>query len=139
MAWEHLVAEHFGDLFGVAWYLRAHARFVANRVQPAAALGIEEDAAAWPERRAVEVFILVRIGAGEIGGGGDPVVDHALSLVGEHVDARAAALLLAWKGRAIWLTQKWKRSHPQRSLTRLRPFARRKPSGISLASRQRWR
>jgi hypothetical protein len=105
VAREHLVVEHLSDLLRIARHLGADARLVANRVQATAARRFEKDAALRSERRAIELFFLVRIGPGEVGGGGDPVVDHALPLVSEDVDACAAALLLARKGRAVRLVQ----------------------------------
>jgi hypothetical protein len=105
VAREHLVAEHLSDLLRIARHFGADARLVANRVQATAARRLEKDAAPGSESRAIELLFLVGIGPGEIGGGGDPVVDHALPLVAEDVDAGAAALLLARKGRAVRLVQ----------------------------------
>jgi len=105
VAGEHFVAEHFFDFFLVARHFGADARLVANAVQAAAARGLEKNAAARSERSAIELFVFFRVGAGEIGGSCDPVVDHALALVAENVDACAAALLFAREGRAIRLTQ----------------------------------
>jgi hypothetical protein len=108
-------------------------------VQATAARRSEKHAATRAERGAIELLFLVGIGPGEIGGGGDPVVDHARALVGKDIDACAAALFFARKAGAIGLTQKRKRSHSLAIVTRLCPVARRKPPGIALARRKRWR
>jgi hypothetical protein len=130
---------HLGDLLRIARDLGADARLVANPMETAPARGFEKDASARPERRAIELFLFVRVGPGEVGGGGYPVVDHALPLVAEHVDACAAALFFARKGRAVGLMQEWKRSHSPASLPLLRRIRAARSNGIALASRKRWR
>jgi hypothetical protein len=121
VAREHLVAQHFGDFFGVARDFGADARLVADAVEPAAAPRFEKYAAARPERGAIELVFLVHLGAGEIGGGGDAVLDHALPFVGKHVDAGAAALLFAGKSSTVGLFDESERNHDALTFASLTP------------------
>src|SRR5579859_1701810 len=80
-------------------------------MQAAATGRLKEHTPPADDGRAVKKLAVVHLGPGEIGLGGDSIVEHPLPFVGIDVDAPTAALLFAGVSSAIGLLEKSKRNH----------------------------